>query len=304
MTKNILSLPGGGIRGILAASHLVALEKQTGRLTRDCFSFVGGTSTGALLTAAIAAGVPAYKSLDVYLSEGRRIFSPTNSALRYWNLLHLGRQFDARVLHEVLANTLGKAATWTINDSPIDLLITAGDMRGDCWYFTKDRPSNAGTTGKAALLDAAVASGCATTYHDPWEIPGFGPFSDGGCVSLADPVLQNCVEAFSGNGCYGSIDPADARVISLGTGFYKATPLPKPPGSLLDRIKWVTSSLVGSSRTIAAASVERQWPGVLQVFDSPLPADIDEADVDQISALLKIGQEAAAKLDWPTILGL
>ena len=300
--KTILSIEGGGIRGILPACALVALETQTGRLARESFDVVGGTSTGALLTAAIAAGVPAQKSLDVYLSQGRAIFAPTDSFRRTMNLARLGRQFDARNLYRVVADTLGRAARWTINESPIKILITATDQLGDCWYFTRDATTNARTTGKASLLDAAVASACATTYHDPWLIPNFGYFADGGCGGLADPVYQTCVEAFSGPKCYGSINPAEARVISLGTGYYKPTVMAERPSSLLDRVKWVTSSLIGGSRTIAAQTVERQWPGVLQVFNAPLPTDIDEADVDQIPLLLKIGMEAAAKLDWSAIL--
>jgi hypothetical protein len=115
-------------------------------------------------------------------------------------------------------------------------------------------------------------------------------------------VYQTCVEAFTGHECYGSIDPAGARVISLGTGYYKPLNQPNPPGSLLDRISWVTSALVGTSKTIAAQSVDRHWPGVLKILNPEIPSDIDEADVSAIPLLLKIGQEEAAKIDWRSVL--
>jgi len=302
MAKRILSIQGGGIRGIVPATALVALEQQTGKLTRDCFDFIGGTSTGALLTAAIAAGVPAQTSLDIYLREGRKIFAPTDDVRRTLNLVRLGRQFDARTLYGILKQTLGDAAAWPVNSCPVDILITAVDQLGDTLYFTKDAPTNAGKFGKYPLLDAAIASACATTYHDPWLVPGLGYCADGGCGGVADPVYQTCVEAFTGPKCYGSIDPKDAQVISLGTGHYRPAKMPERPGSLLDRIKWVTGSLVGASMTISAQSVERHWPGVLRVFNAALLSDIDEADVDQIPVLLDIGQKAAAKLDWKAIL--
>ena len=48
-----------GIRGIIPACCLIKLEEQLGGLTRDHINYCAGTSTGALLTAAVAAGVPA-----------------------------------------------------------------------------------------------------------------------------------------------------------------------------------------------------------------------------------------------------
>ena len=296
--KRILSIMGGGIRGIIPCCALAELEQQTGKLTREHFDFVGGTSTGSLLTATVLAGIPAEKSLSVYLNDGKRIFSPTSKLERHLELVAKGRMFDAAVLHQVVQLTLGQPFyDWTMNDCPIPGLITATGVGGNSLYFTQDRPTNAKTTGKVPLVDAAVASACATTYHDMWKVPGVGWCADGGCSANADPVYQTCVEAFTGYKCYGSIDPNDATVVSLGTGFY-LSPNPKVPASLLDRIAWVTSALVNSSKTIAAESVERHWPGVLQVINPLIPSDIDEADVDAIPLLLKVGREAAAKIDW------
>ncbi|MBA3741050.1 MAG: patatin-like phospholipase family protein, partial [Chloroflexi bacterium] len=47
--RRILTIDGGGVRGIIPAVLLAELERQTGRLTRDGFDFVAGTSTGAVL---------------------------------------------------------------------------------------------------------------------------------------------------------------------------------------------------------------------------------------------------------------
>lgn len=302
--KRIISIKGGGIRGIIPCCHLVELERQTGALTHDVIDFVGGTSTGALLTASIVAGVPASAALAVYTEQGPKIFSPTNTLLRYAKLFVTGHQFDNKVLYQVVSDTLG-GTTMTMNDSPIGVMVTAGDQMGVPWYFVKDAPTNAQTTGKAPLLDVAVASACATTYHAPWLIPGFGYFADGGTVSLADPVYEAMVEALNGpNKCYGSINPGDALVVSLGTGYYQPAAMPLPPAGLLPEISWVTSSLVSSSETIALQAANRQWPGLVIAFDSALWADIDEADVTAIPRLLALGQADAAKVDWKKVLKL
>lgn len=302
--KRIFSIKGGGIRGIIPCCHLAELERQTGKLTYDVIDFIGGTSTGALLAACVSAGASASKALEVYTKMGTKVFSPTNSVEQDAKMVATGNKFDNKVLHEVVAETIG-TPTMTMNDSPIGVMITAGDQMGNPWYFCRDEPTNARTTGKAPLVDVAVASSCATTYQAPWLIPGFGYFSDGGTVSLADPVYETMAEALSGPGrCYGSIAPSEAMVVSLGTGWYAPAKMPNPPSGLIAEIAWVTGSLVSSSETIAVQAAIRQWPGLLTVLDSELWADIDEADTGAISQLVALGQAAAAAVDWVKLLKL
>ena len=302
--KRIMSIQGGGIRGIIPCCHLVELERQTGKLTREVIDFAGGTSTGALLTACVVAGVPASAAREIYTQQGAMVFSPTNEVERTAKMALTGHKFDNKVLHQVVQNALGNGAM-TMNDSPIGVMITAGDQMGMPWYFVKDAATNSRTTGTAPLADVAVASACATTYHAPWLIPGFGYFADGGTVSLADPVYETMVEALNGPGrCYGSIEPGEALVISLGTGYYRPATMPAPPSGLIAAISWVTSSLVSSSETLAAQAANRQWPGLVTVLNSALQADIDEADVSAIPELLATGQAAAAQIDWRVLLQL
>ena len=303
--KHVLTVSGGGLRGVIPCMALCALEQQSGKLTREIFTGgMAGASTGALLVSACCSGVPAEKSLNVYLNEGRKIFSPTDNVRRRLNLITHGRMFDVRVLAQVVADTLGPVASkWTINDSPVNILLTATDMNGDAQYFTRDGPTNAGRYGKYSLLQAAVASGAAPTYHDAPMVNGLGYCADGGCSGTADPVYMACVEFFTGPKCYGTIDPTDAKVISLGTGFFRGQ-MPDPPDNLLENVQWVTSSLVGSSKTIAHECVERHWPGVLQSFNPALPHEIDEAAVGELSVLLEVGKQAAAAMDWKAILGV
>ena len=80
MNSHILSIRGGGIRGIIPCCCLMKLESQLGGLTRDHIEFCAGTSTGALLTAAVAAGVPASDLLQVYTARSQEIFTPTGLA--------------------------------------------------------------------------------------------------------------------------------------------------------------------------------------------------------------------------------
>src|SRR5579884_4291292 len=73
--RKLLAIDGGGIRGIIPATALVKLEQTTGQLTRDIFAFVAGTSTGAIIAAGIAAGVPAQRILDLYVTRSPEVLT-------------------------------------------------------------------------------------------------------------------------------------------------------------------------------------------------------------------------------------
>ena len=49
-------MDGGGIRGLVLIQILIALERETGVRVRDCFDWIGGTSTGGILAAEIVFG--------------------------------------------------------------------------------------------------------------------------------------------------------------------------------------------------------------------------------------------------------
>jgi patatin-like phospholipase/acyl hydrolase len=79
---NALAISGGGIRGIIPCSMLIALEQQTGKQVRDCFSYIGGTSTGSDLCALIEAGVPMTTALTFYTGQDAKdVFSPQDPVL-------------------------------------------------------------------------------------------------------------------------------------------------------------------------------------------------------------------------------
>jgi uncharacterized protein len=297
--RNVLSIRGGGIRGIIPCCCLVKLESQLGGLTRDHIDYCAGTSTGALLTAAVAAGIPASQLLSVYTQRSSEIFTPTGVAADGKRIIQ-GYMYDPQNLYNVLVSVFGASASWVVNDCPIGVMIGATAMDGHNWFFVKDNPKNAQTTGAVKLIDAAVASASAPTYFDHWQIAGIQGqtlnFFDGGAGGTANPAYQACVEVFE----YDTFTPAQTRMVSLGTGFYPGSS--DPPKGLVSTIGWVTSTLVDTSEDWVDDAVKRQWPGVAQIFNPQLPSDIDEADLSAIPTLVQIGQQMAAGMDWTQIL--
>ena len=86
--KRILSLDGGGIRGVLTIGFLEKIEQTLRKrhdapslLLRDYFDLIGGTSTGAIISAALSLGMDTTKIKNFYLTLGKKVFGKDKSVL-------------------------------------------------------------------------------------------------------------------------------------------------------------------------------------------------------------------------------
>ena len=297
--KFLLSIDGGGIRGIIPALALQKLEQTTQKPARETFSFVAGTSTGALLASAIAAGIPASHIVNIYQHRIRDIFKPPKP----WNDIRqytLGHKYDAANLRKVLTEEFGAAANWTLNDSPIEILLTAkGLADGKPWYFVKDNPRNTGTTGKLGLVECATASAAAPTYFDPWPMPApvSGKLVDGGVGVAGNPVYQACVEAFYYSPGY---QPDQTTIVSFGTGRFVRKADPHLIG---DWLTWVLDALLHSPGEQQTELVARHYPeATFYRLEPDLSADIEMDDISRIADLETMGEQFAARIDWNAML--
>ena len=84
----ILSLDGGGIKGIFPAGVLTYLEENClgGKSVGDYFDLITGTSTGGIIALGLGAGLSARYMMDLYVSEGHRVFPPAQrgKSRRLW----------------------------------------------------------------------------------------------------------------------------------------------------------------------------------------------------------------------------
>ncbi|HEV8636736.1 MAG TPA: patatin-like phospholipase family protein [Chloroflexota bacterium] len=305
--RYLLSIDGGGIRGIIPLCALVELERVTGRLTRETFSFAAGTSTGAIIAAGIAAGIPAARMLELYMAHAPRLFvsSPLNLPRR----VVLGWMYPTRRVYDIIAADLGEARRWRLNDAPIDLLITAKRVTdGWPWYFVRANPRNSGRTGHLGLASCATASSAAPTYFRPWVIredpaerpPGGDPIGqlvDGGVGVTGNPVYQACVEAFFYSEGY---TPEETTVVSLGTGRYVGKARPTWIWSWLG---WILGELLRSPGEQQTEIVLRHFPQApFYRIDVVLEEDIPLDGADRIDDLRRYGERLAAQIDWRPIL--
>jgi uncharacterized protein len=305
--RYLLSIDSGGLRGIIPVTALITLERTTGRLTRDIFSFVAGTSTGAMIAAGVAAGIPATQIMDLYVVRSRELFRQ-----RFWGQLRriiTGSKYSTEKLAAIIADSLGSARDWTLNDAPIDLLITAkGLTYGMPWYFVPNKPTNSGRTGHLGLVDVATASSAAPTYFVPWKLAEdpatlpadwepIGPLVDGAVGVAGNPVYQACVEAFFYSGQYR---PETTMVVSLGTGRFLE---PSAPAWIWPWLQWLLNELLQSPGEQQTELVRRHFPEMLFYrIDPLLERAIGLDDVASIDYLQEVGTDLAEQIDWQAIL--
>lgn len=299
MTKRILSIDGGGVRGVIPAVALAALEKEVGGRTRDYFDFVAGTSTGALIAAGVAVGIPAQTLVDLYVDRAPSLFRkiPLISTVRR---ILFGNMYDVEELHRLIRQELGdQAADWSLNEVPRDILITAkGLTDGHQWYLVRDNRHNARRTGKLNLADCLTASAAAPTFFAPRAVSGIdGLLVDGGTGVAGNPVYQACVEAFLFTNAYLEFD---TTVVSIGTGqFLKRS----RPTWLYSWLGWLLAELLRSPGEQQTELVDRHFPdATFYRIDLELPRDYGVDDATKMADLERLGEKLTERIEWRKIL--
>ncbi|MGN7619008.1 MAG: patatin-like phospholipase family protein [Ehrlichia sp.] len=127
MTRYILSIDGGGVRGIIAATILEAIEKKINKPLSKVFDLVSGSSVGSVIGGALYLknmnGMPKYSAsdvLDLMLKYSSKIFSGS-SALP----LIFGPRFSDKNLNEVLGEVFGDT---TMKDLMSNFLVPSYDL--------------------------------------------------------------------------------------------------------------------------------------------------------------------------------
>lgn len=218
-TYNILSLDGGGIRGVGTAVILATIEMQTGKKIYELFDMIIGTSTGGLIAIMLSEGYSASKVLDFYIDNGPVIFQKTFSKkLRSVGGL-IGTKFTAKQLEKIIAENIGDKK---LGDSQKLVGVTSfNTSKGEQKVLSSWDKS----TSDIKAGDAARATSAAPTYFKGKEIEG-DIWIDGG-VGANDPSTSAFLEA-------KRLFPEGAkiRVVSIGTGEATEKPLPRDSGIL------------------------------------------------------------------------
>ncbi|KAA8531730.1 hypothetical protein F0562_006553 [Nyssa sinensis] len=244
----VLSIDGGGIRGIIPVTLLAHLELklQDGPSARiaDYFDVIAGTSTGGLVTTMLTApnkdNRPMYTANDInrfYLEQAPKIFpqSSRNSFMDRASSLFgavTGPKYDGKYLRLLIKQLLGDI---TINQTLTDVIIPTFDIKHlqPIIFSTNDAKVN--VFKNALLSDICISTSAAPTflpayYFETKDVDGKTrsfDLVDGG-VAANNPTLMAIShiskEILMGNFQFVDIEPMDSKrmlVLSLGTGAAK-----------------------------------------------------------------------------------
>ncbi|WP_367872959.1 CBASS cGAMP-activated phospholipase [Luteolibacter sp. Populi] len=185
----ILSLDGGGLKGLFSAAYLAQLERDAGRPCADMFDLICGTSTGGIIALGLGLGFPAEDIKRFYLEEAERIFPHKSFAAgKHW----LATKYPVAGLNEALAQRFGSKL---LGESRSRLLIPATDAnRREVYIYKTSHHERLRTDYKVAVVDVARATSAAPTYFEAFEPePGLN-LVDGG-VWANNPLMLGVAEA-------------------------------------------------------------------------------------------------------------
>ena len=240
--KRILALDGGGLKGIVTLGFLARIEallKERHGNSDDFrlahyFDLIAGTSTGAIIAAALAKGMTVAEVIDYYLSMGKKVFKRS-----WFRKGAIRSRYDEGKLQELLKEVYG--ADVVLGDSSLQtglLIMTKRLDTGSPWplsnnpkgrYFGGSGDGKRIGNGDYPLWKVVRASTAAPAFFDPEEVTILqgdsseeavsGHFVDGGVSPFNNPSLQAVMfatlDGFQVNWPTGN---DKLFVVSVGTG--------------------------------------------------------------------------------------
>jgi patatin-like phospholipase/acyl hydrolase len=210
----VLSLDGGGVRGILPARVLVELESITGRPTSELFDLVAGTATGGVLALGLAApgpgGSPRFQAselLALYLERGADLFPAPDPIHRVRRLLGGSRPHSRAVA--TLSERFGDTP---LGDALVELIIPTFDLGAGAPLLLRSKEFHAGLGPR--MTEVALATSSIPSHFPPVSIElgsRTWKLTHGG-------LIANNPSPFAYAAALARADPNEVVLVSLGTG--------------------------------------------------------------------------------------
>ena len=220
----ILSIDGGGLRGLVPLLILKEVEKITGKKIYELFDLIVGTSTGGIIACGLTASkdgktplLSIDKLIELYTTKGNVIFPYKNNIFNKINSV-----FNPKFCPEGLDNELSNYfQTLKLSNTLKPIIVTSYDIRNNEVIMFKSRKSN--EPGYDCLLkDVSRATSAAPTYLPSYEMNYGGKLRtciDGG-VFVNNPSLVGISDVVRNTYGFGEINVEDISLFSLGTGIY------------------------------------------------------------------------------------
>ncbi|HDR0672777.1 TPA: patatin-like phospholipase family protein [Pasteurella multocida] len=244
----ILSLSGGGYRGLYTAEVLKELENHLkAKNTNDCianyFNLITGTSIGGIIALALAYEIPAEKIAKIFDDKGEEIFKKQSCIGMF------KAKYNSDILKDILVDWFGDAL---IGDLKHPVVIPAVDYTtGNPVAFKTAHHDTFKLDWKQKIVDVALATSAAPTYFKRHRI-GENEYIDGGLFANS-PSLVGLHEAE----IFFEYPINQVKILSIGTLSSKKTINPKTnkKGGLSD---WGEGNVLKSASNIIDITLSSQ----------------------------------------------
>jgi Patatin-like phospholipase len=211
----ILSIDGGGIRGIYTAVLLNRIAKEVPELF-DETQFFAGSSTGAILAVGLASGIPSAELIEIFRAYGQVV-------LKQNFVQNIGQVVSAKYeilnLRKLLTPYFGAAILLDlIKRRGKNVLVPAFDLDGKIDEIRTWKPkifhnfSGPAGDGGEMVVDVIVRSSAT-----PIIFPSFQGYVDGTIVAT-NPSMLALTQAI--DAATGGQNLANIRLLSMGAGFF------------------------------------------------------------------------------------
>lgn len=190
----ILSIDGGGIKGLYSSTILEHLEAKYGPVS-DYFDMICGTSTGGLISLALGIKIPARDISGMYVNQGQLIFPKRSKIAGIVRQTFFRGKYSDLPLREVLHSIFKGAKMKELQNLVCIPSYSITDAKP--WIFKRDH-GPLYRDNDTLLEDVALATSAAPTYFPVCEIDRYDQkqFIDGG-VWANNPTLIGVIEALT-----------------------------------------------------------------------------------------------------------
>lgn len=204
----ILSLDGGGVKGIFSAGVLAAIEEDLGGSVADHFDLIAGTSTGGIIAIGLGLGLRPRELVEFYLRDGNSIFPRWMGVKKIQHFL--SRKYSAKPLENALKRCFGDKR---FGDSKKRLVVPSFNLgEDDVYIFRTPHAERLRRDYKVPAWKVAKATSAAPTFFPVSRDIDHLRLIDGG-VWANNPSLVAVTEAL------GTLNIAmpSIHLLSIGT---------------------------------------------------------------------------------------
>lgn len=187
----ILSLDGGGIKGLFSSAVLAAIEEDLNINIIDHFDLITGTSTGGIIALGLGLGMRPKEIVEFYLSKGPTIF-PRWCGLK-WMQHWIYRKYSQKAMMKALRDCFKDKR---LADSKKRLVIPTYNIgEDDVYIFRTPHHAKLKTDYKVEAWKIALATSAAPTFFACCREVDNIRLVDGG-VWANNPIMVGIVEAY------------------------------------------------------------------------------------------------------------